>query len=152
MAPSLKLLVLSLLLACLSLTGCVRRTLLIRSAPEGALVTVDSQTIGNAPVSVPFTYYGTRQIQLEKDGYETVKVKQKIRAPWWQFFPLDLVTDNFAGRELRDRRVLDFEMNPLQPVDQNRLLERASELRNNSRSNTVPMPLAERQEPETIDR
>ncbi len=126
--------------------------MLIRTNPEGALVTIDSQTIGNSPVQVPFTYYGTREIRLEREGYETVKVKQNIRPPWWQVPPLDFITDNFAMRELRDQRVLDFEMVPQQMIDENQLIHRATDLRNNSQRGTVPMPFAEREAPQVISR
>ena len=73
----MQLVVVLMLLA--SSSGCVQRRFLVRSQPEGALVTIDHQSIGLTPVSVPFTYYGTREIQLEKDGYKTVKVKQRFR-------------------------------------------------------------------------
>ncbi|MFM7737868.1 MAG: PEGA domain-containing protein, partial [Planctomycetota bacterium] len=59
-------------------SGCVQRRMLIRSQPEGAMVTIDRQAIGQTPVSVPFTYYGTREIQLEKDGYQTIQVRQRL--------------------------------------------------------------------------
>ncbi len=143
---------LGLCLIVLSLSGCVKRQMLIRSFPEGALVTVDSQTLGNAPLQVPFTYYGTREIHLEKDGYQTVKVKQNIKAPWWQIPPLDFITDNFAFRELRDQRVLDFQMQPQELVDENQLINRGNELRNNSQRDTIAVPIVEREKPEVISR
>ncbi|MCP4477402.1 MAG: PEGA domain-containing protein, partial [Planctomycetaceae bacterium] len=39
-----------------SLTGCVQRRFIVRSQPEGALVTIDRKSIGLTPLSVPFTY------------------------------------------------------------------------------------------------
>ena len=45
-----------------SLTGCVQRRLIIRSQPEGAFVTIDRRQIGLTPLSVPYTYSGTREI------------------------------------------------------------------------------------------
>ena len=95
-------------------TGCVQRRMLIRSQPEGAFVSVDRQGVGHTPVSVPFTYYGTREIQLEKDGFKTVRVEQDIRPPWYGVFPLSLISENFAGKEIRDQRVMDFGMEPKQ--------------------------------------
>ena len=126
--------------------------MLIRSYPEGALVTVDSQTLGNAPLQVPFTYYGTREIKLEKDGYQTTKVKQNIKPPWWQIPPFDFFTDNFAFRELRDQRVLDFQMQPQQMVDENQLINRGNESRRNRQRGTIAMPIVEREQPEIINR
>ena len=45
-----------ILAVALSVTGCVKRQMLIRTNPEGAFVTVDSQPLGNTPLQVPFTY------------------------------------------------------------------------------------------------
>jgi len=42
--------------------GCVDRTLLIRSEPEGADVVLDAKYVGVTPVTVPFTYGGTHEI------------------------------------------------------------------------------------------
>ena len=52
--------------------GCVQRRMTIRSSPPGAMVYVDNQEIGTTPVSTGFTYYGTREFRLVKDGYETL--------------------------------------------------------------------------------
>ncbi len=122
--------------------GSVHRRILVRSNPEGALVTIDHQPIGHAPVSVPFTYWGTRQIELEKDGYETIKVKQKFSPPWYQIPPLDFVSENLWPRPIRDDRLLDFQMIPLSTVNENQLKDRANQLRGNVLRGTVPMPTA----------
>ena len=122
-------------------TGCVQRRLLVRSQPEGALVTIDRQVIGHTPVSVPFTYYGTREIQLERDGYKTIAVQQKIKAPWYGLFPISLLTENFWPREIRDSRVLDFQLTPKEQVQENYLLDRAQEMRTNVRQGTVTAPI-----------
>lgn len=129
-------------MACLSvcLSGCVQRRLVVRSQPEGAFVTIDSQPIGYTPLPVPFTYYGTREIQLEKDGYKTVKVRERIRAPWYEKFPISFFSNNFAGREIRDERVLDFQLEPRTQVQENLLLERANDLRLNVERGTVTAP------------
>jgi hypothetical protein len=70
-----------------ALPGCVRRRMTVRSNPPGALVFVDDQEVGTTPVSTGFTYYGTRKIQLMKDGFETLTVKQTFHPPWYQFTP-----------------------------------------------------------------
>lgn len=124
--------------------GCnsVKRKILVRSHPEGALVTIDRQPIGHTPVAVPVNYYGTREIQIEMDGYQTKKVKHRFAPPWFQIPPLDFITDNFWPREIRDDRIVDFELTPLTSVDENFLLDRASQLRGNVYRGTVAMPLA----------
>jgi hypothetical protein len=129
------------LILLISTSGCVQRRFLIRSQPEGALATIDHQTIGLTPVSVPFTYYGTREIQLEKDGYKTVKVKQRFRPPWYGTFPVSLITENFWPRELRDQRDLEFQLERKEQVFETQLLDRASQLRNDVTQGTVRGPI-----------
>ena len=67
-------------------TGCVQRRLNIRSQPEGAFVTIDDTPIGFTPLAAPFVYGGSREIKLEKDGYKTVKVLERVRPPLYPFF------------------------------------------------------------------
>jgi len=124
-----------------SLTGCVQRRLIIRSQPEGAFVTIDRQPIGLTPLSVPYTYSGTREIQLEKDGYKTVKVQQRIDPTWYEKFPVSFVTENFWPREIRDERLLEFQLEPKTQVQENLLLDRANELRYNIDRGTVTAPI-----------
>lgn len=103
----------------------------IRSNPPGALVYVDDQPepIGVTPVSHDFIYYGTRKIRLVKDGYETLTVMQPISTPWYQYVPLDFVTENFVPGEIRDQRCFDFQLKPQMVVPAEQLLARGEELR-----------------------
>lgn len=103
----------------------------IRSNPPGALVYVDDQPtpIGTTPVSHHFTYYGTRKFRLVKDGYETLTVMQAIPAPWYEFPPLDFVSETLVPGEIRDQRVLDFQLKPQMMVPTEQLRARAENLR-----------------------
>ena len=132
---------LSVGLLLVSLTGCVQRRLIVRSQPEGAFVTIDRRPIGLTPLSVPYTYSGTREIQLEKDGFKTIKVQQRIDPTWYETFPISFVTENFWPRELRDERLLEFQMEPKTQVQENLLLDRANDLRFNIQRGTVTAPL-----------
>ena len=125
-------------LACFS--GCMKRRILLRSQPEGALVTIDHQTIGHTPVAIPFTYYAGRKIEMEKDGYETEKFTHRFSPPWYQIPPFDLISDNFLGREIRDQRLIDVQLRPKATVFENQLLERSDQLRANVGRGTVAMP------------
>ncbi len=121
--------------------GGVRRRLTIRSNPAGALVVIDDQEIGFTPVSTTFTYYGTRKIQLIKDGFETLTVKQAIQPPWYEYPPFDFVSENFAWSEVRDERVIDFQLIPQQIVPTDVLRGRAEELRDSARRGVItPLP------------
>ena len=122
---------------CLLQSGCVRRRMTIRSNPVGAVAFVDDRRIGVTPVSTPFTYYGTRKIQLVKDGYEPLTVKQPFPVPWYEFPLLDFITENLWPLEVRDERVVSLEMVPQQIVPNEQLLERAEMLRGNAQAGHV---------------
>lgn len=120
--------------------GCVRRRLTVRTSPPGAVVSVDNQLIGTSPAASSFTYYGTREIRVEKDGYRTEVVKNKVRAPWYQFPGLDFVTETLWPWEIRDERIVDIELVPqtLEPTEN--VLQRADQLRGQSRAGVVTAP------------
>ena len=82
------------LLALLVGWGCAaERTLTITSEPEGALVRLDDDLIGETPLVVPFLHYGTRRVTFYLDGYQTRSVLYRARPPWYGRFPLDIVTE-----------------------------------------------------------
>ena len=118
---------LALLLA--SQAGCVTRRLTIISDPPGATVYVDNEEVGITPCSVSYIYYGTRQITLIKDGYETRTVLQEMPAPWYEYFPIEFVSENLIPWELRDERTVEYKLlpQPLTPVSQ--ILQRGEDLR-----------------------
>lgn len=118
-------------------SGCVRRRLTVRTAPAGATLYVDDQPIGETPVSTPFTYYGTRKIQIVKDNYETLTVKQVFNPPWYQYPVIDFVAENLWPWEIRDERVVDFQMLPQQIVPVERLLENGQQLRDSATQGTI---------------
>jgi hypothetical protein len=113
----------------LAVSGCVQRRLTIRSNPPGARVYVGDEEVGTTPVSTDFVYYGTRKIRLVKSGYETLVVNQPIPTPWYQFPPLDFVSEMLVPGEIRDERVVNFQMVPLQPVPTEQFLSRGEQLR-----------------------
>ena len=128
------------LLLCVCATGCVHRRMTVRTNPPGALLYVDDTPIGITPVSTDFTYYGTRKIRLVKDGFETLTVMQPIPAPWYQYPPIDFVAENFVPGEIRDQRMLDFQLKPQMVVPTEQLLSRAETLRRGV--HLAPGPLA----------
>jgi hypothetical protein len=115
--------------ATLAAPGCVQRRMTIRSNPPGALVYVDDYQVGAAPVSHDFVYYGTRKIRLVKDGYETLTVRQPFPIPWYQYFPLDFVTENLIPWEIRDERVVDLAMAPAASIPPESVVARAEQAR-----------------------
>ncbi|MEX1223504.1 MAG: PEGA domain-containing protein [Pirellulales bacterium] len=121
-----------LLMVCLCQLGCnsVQRRMTIRSNPSGARVIVDGEyEIGTTPCSTSFLYYGTREIKLIKDGYETLVVKQPVSSPWYEIPPLDFFSENFYPGELRDNHVFTYNLQPTMQVPTDVLLDRADGLR-----------------------
>ncbi len=116
-------------LAIMASVGCVKRRYTIRTDPPGALVYVNGEEIGTAPVSKSFTYYGTREITIAADGYETQKVLQPLEAPWWDNVVTDFFTENLLPITLRDEREYEFRMVPSQNPATGDLLTRAQALR-----------------------
>jgi hypothetical protein len=118
-------------------TGCVRRRMTIRSNPPGAKVYVDDQEIGVTPVSTNFTYYATRTITLIKDGYRTEKTQHRVLPTWYQIPGVDFFSENLYPRELRDERVVDFQLVPQENIRIEDLMNRANALRENAQAGTV---------------
>ncbi len=113
----------------------------VRSNPPGAMLYVDDQQIGVTPVATDFVYYGTRKFKLVKNGYETMTTYQKIEAPWYQVPPLDFFSENVNPREIRDERVINFQLRPKRIVPTAELLSRAGNLRNSSIQGFVVPPI-----------
>jgi hypothetical protein len=130
-------LVVCLAAACLLSSGCVRRRMTIRSFPPGAQVFVDDQEIGTTPCSAAFVYYGTRTLTLIKDGYKTETVWQTFNPPWYQYPPLDFVTENLLIQEIRDERVVDVQLQPEEIVPEQQLLDRARTLRGSAETGVI---------------
>ena len=118
------------LLTCLS-TGCVYRQLVISTPPEqaGAIVEVNGKRVGPTPVDVPFDYYGDYQIRIIRDGYQTLTVKQPVPAPWYEYFPLDFVSEQLVPVPIRDIRRLHYTLQPLPEVSPELLKDHAQQFR-----------------------
>ncbi|GAB4138910.1 MAG: PEGA domain-containing protein [Planctomycetaceae bacterium] len=116
----------------LSAIGCLHRRMMIASDPPGAQVLLDGEEIGQTPIAVDFNYYGTREITLIKDGYETRTILQKIRTPWYQVVPLDFISDNLLPFRMTNRHSFLYKMQPQVHVPEKNLLDRANSLRNES--------------------
>lgn len=110
-------------------SGCVHRRVTINSNPTGALVRIDGKDVGYTPASLDYTWYGTREVQLLKDGYETQTQLIKIAPPWYQRIPVDLLSDNLLGTHIRDQRRFDLQMQPKQPEDSSNVIQRGRALR-----------------------
>ncbi len=94
--------ILLLLFSALSIVpGCVDRSLSIRTDPTGAQVFIDGVDVGESPVTVPFSHYGTRAVlvRMEEDdqrGVRSLAPQHRLvhlSPPWYQRFPIDIVSE-----------------------------------------------------------
>ncbi len=127
---------------CTSQLACVQRRLTIRSNPPGAFVYVDDYPIGTTPVSTDFVYYGTRKVRLVKSGYETLNVLQPIPTPWYEYPGLDFVSENVVPGEIRDERVVDYQLKPQMIAPSPQVLGRGENLRHAAGVPQTPLPPA----------
>lgn len=112
----------------LLLGGCVERKLTINTEPQGALVVLNDEEIGESPVTVSFEWYGDYNVRISKQGYESLKTHRQLEAPWYDAFPWDF----FAL--LNPKRTVDsyewtFELRPKKHISREELIQNAEELR-----------------------
>src|ERR1043165_4777491 len=55
--------------------GCVRRTLTVTTDPPGAVIYLNGVEAGRTPLERDFVFYGTYDVAVRKEGYETLKTK-----------------------------------------------------------------------------
>ncbi|MDX2039236.1 MAG: PEGA domain-containing protein [Isosphaeraceae bacterium] len=128
----------SALLLLLVANGCVERRYTIRSDPPGALAIVNGEEIGPTPVSRPFTYYGDRRIQLQREGYEPLNVVQPIDAPWYDNLFTEFFTENLIPYTFRDERDYTYRLQETRPTDAADLLREGDAMR--AQGQTIPPP------------
>jgi hypothetical protein len=87
-------------LACVMSLGCVERRLMITSEPAGALVYLNDQEVGRTPLEVPFTWYGTYDVRLEREGYKTLETEQVAEQPWWEKPGPDLIAEAMPDKRV----------------------------------------------------
>jgi len=134
---------------CVLLTGCVQRTISITSEPSGALVMLNDQEVGRTPLQVPFKFYGTYDVRLERDGYQPKWTTAEAKAPWWEWPGPDLVAEAIPNAQSR----IDwhFTMEPAEGIDEDEFLERGRSLKKeaNLRGNIDVVPESPATEPST---
>ena len=102
---------LCLAMGCALGAGCVERSIDVTSNPPGALVTANDQEIGRTPFSRQFVWYGTFDVQVRKEGYQTLKTQTPVIAPWWQWIPFDFLVEILPVR-LEDHHEVSYTLKP----------------------------------------
>jgi hypothetical protein len=118
------------LIATLLLAGCVERRLSINTEPQGATVFLNDEEIGESPVMVSFEWYGDYNVRISKEGYETLKTHRKLKAPWYDGPPFDLLS------LLNPKRTVDsyewsFTLEEKKQISRENLIQNAEKLKHN---------------------
>ena len=114
-----------LIVAALSIAGCIARAVTVESTPPGAEVRLNGRAAGTTPVTVPFRHYGVYRVELRKSGFETLDVEEPLPAPWFARFPLCILTEFLWPARIRDDRWLGYELEKPRTPGRAGLLERA---------------------------
>lgn len=103
-----------LLFTPLLLAGCLQRRMVIRSNPQGAVVVLDGETLPErTPVTVPFTWDGTRAVTLAAPGHRVLDAEADLEAKWYDWFPLDFVAEFLWPLTIEDVRTFDYTLEKL---------------------------------------
>ena len=122
------------IVALVSVSGCVRRTVSINTDPQGARVILNDEEIGTSPVAVDFTWYGDYDVIIRKEGYQALHTNHKLNAPWYQFPPIDLFAEALVPWTIHDQHEISFTLEPAQKIDRDELIERAKTIRDQALS------------------
>jgi len=130
--------ILSLLLAAFALValGCTttQRMIRITSTPSGALVRLNDQAVGRTPVNVPFTFYGTYDVRLSKEGYKALWTKKAAAQPFWEYPGPDLFATLVPNRKVQENWHFNLTKTPApDKVNADILLDHARQLRATTR-------------------
>lgn len=108
MARSRSFLGLSVLIVGGLCAGCVERRLFVRSDPPGAKVFLDGEPMGETPIQIPFTFYGTREVHLRAEKHEPRRLAVALDPPWWQLTPIDFFAEVLYPGTIVDERSVDL--------------------------------------------
>ena len=112
------------------LAGCVERKLTINTKPEGAVVALNDEEIGESPVTVNFNWYGDYCVRINKEGYETLNTHRELKGPWYDHFPFDFFAQIVNPGRIVDSYEWTFELSPKQQISRDELIQNARELKN----------------------
>ena len=119
--------IVALAIVAISAIGCTDRRIYVTSEPCGARVYLNDVDVGVTPLETNFTYFGTYDVRVRKDGYEPLVTQAEADAPWHEQPGLDLVAAAIPGEERTEVR-WHFVLEPAD-ADVGGLLERAAALR-----------------------
>ncbi len=113
------------LVAGLAVGGCVKRELTINTEPQGALVVLNDEEIGESPTTVNFDWYGDYNVRISMEGYETLKTHRELKGPWYDGFPFDFFAQIVNPNRVVDSYEWTFELSPKRQISRQELIQNA---------------------------
>jgi PEGA domain-containing protein len=116
------------------LASCVERKMVIRSDPQGAMISLDGEdTELRTPAEIPFDFGGTRAVTLIAPGHRVKETTAELEDPWFTYFPLDVVAEFAWPGTIEDVQVFDYTLEPyaadISVAEQSRLRQKLAELK-----------------------
>lgn len=121
----------AVLFAALAATGCggVSRRFVVESNVPNAQVYIDDKPVGPAPAHHQFEYYGYYTITVVHPGYEPVRERVHVPAPWYSYPPFDFLAEVVWPFKIEDVRRQYFTLEPAPPRPPDELIHSADALR-----------------------
>jgi hypothetical protein len=130
-----------LLVPLVLMTGCVERAMVITSEPGGAVVYDERNVpLSGTAADKSFVYYGRYRFTLVKDGYETLVVEENVQPPWYEWMPLDFISENLIPWTIRDIRRFHYRLQPAHVFPAGEVLQQAETLRAKGQTVGEPLP------------
>ena len=89
-------------------------------------------------MTVSFRHYGVYDVEVRKEGFETLRSPEPVLAPPWARFPLCLFTELLWPGVIHDDRYLSYELAPPVTPAAGELLRRAAEAERSAKEAPKP--------------
>ena len=105
--------VISVLAVTALLSGCVERTLILRSDPPGATVVVNGDETGVAPAKLHFDTYGTFEVVMSAPRCHRLRALVPVQPPWYERIPIDFFAETLWPVTIHDEHLVTLKLEPL---------------------------------------
>ena len=99
------------------LAGCVKRSIVIESDPPGARVWINEHPSGITPVTQTFITHGRYKFRLQKTGFRELERREMVRAPIYEWIPLDFIFEILLPVHLEDKHLFRYDLTPEPPSE-----------------------------------
>ncbi len=119
----------ALTMTALAAAGCVERTIKITTQPPGATVLLNDEEVGRTPADVHFTWHGTYDVIVRKEGYRTMRAPKNTGLPVYQWPVVDIFTELLIPYKWHEQHTWHFDMEPQRLPERQDLINRATDFR-----------------------